>query len=310
MDIGMELHHLRYFIAVAEELHFGRAAKRLGISQPPLSQQIRALEREVGVELFSRDTRRVDLTAAGKEFLKYAHATIAQVEQGVRSAQRVYRGEVGQLRVGFITSMAYTYLPWVVRAFRDRFPEVELVLTEVETWNQIEALQMRRLDVGVVRGPLEGSQLAATTVLTEPFMIALPNDHVLARKPVVRLAALTRAPFIMFPHSIGGRFYEEVSSLFREAGFSPIVSQEAVQMHVAVGLVSAGVGVAVVPASIQLLSMPGVVFRRLSGNRGTAEIVVAHRHDAETPAVRAFRDVSAKIVGTGVPGVRRWRRKS
>lgn len=299
----MELRHLRYFIAVAEDLHFGRAALRLHISQPPLSQQIRSLEQEAGVELFTRTAKRIELTAAGKEFLKYARAALVQVEQGVQSAQRVHRGEVGRLSVGFITSMAYTYLPWVVRVFRNRYPAVELVLTEQETWNQIQALQEHSLDVGILRGPVNVSGLATTRALTEPFMIALPDDHVLSRKPIVRLSALAHEPFIMFPRSIGGRFHEAVSALFHEAGFSPIVSQEAVQMHVAVGLVSARLGIAVVPTSIRLLSMPGVVFRRLAETSVNAEIVIVHRADDRTSVVRAFAEVGAEVISRGIRGI-------
>ena len=296
---------MRYFVAVAEELHFGRAAKRLHISQPPLSQQIHHLEEEVGVELFSRIGRHIELSAAGREFLDYARSALAQVEQGVRSAQRVQRGESGQLAVGFITSMAYTYLPWVLRVFRSRFPDVELVLSEQETWSQLRALQQGRLHVGIVRGPVDEPELSGSTVHFEPFIVALQDDHRLAGRKRVRLAALANDPFIMFPHRLGGHFYEQVMGLCRRAGFTPNVSQEAIQMHVAVGLVSAGIGIALVPASMELLPMAGVVFRPLVGNGAKAEIAIARRAGDDSPIVRAFSAVAAEVISGGVSGIRR-----
>jgi len=306
----MELRHLRYFLAVAEELHFGRAAARLHISQPPLSQQIRALEDEAGVQLFRRGTRHVALTPAGVEFVKYARAALSQVEQGLDSAQRVHRGEVGRLSVGFITSMAYTYLPWVVTVFRQRYPLVELVLTEQESWNQLGALQEHRLDVGIVRGPVEAQGVEAHLALDEAFVVALPADHPLAKQRTVKLSALAREPFILFPRAIGGRFYDAVYSLFEKAGFTPVVAQEAVQMHVAVGLVSARLGAAIVPASVQLLSMPGVVYRPLNDRGASAQLAVAHASDNNSPVVPTFRQAAIEVISGGIDAVRAWRNET
>ena len=303
----MELRHLRYFLAVAEELHFGRAAARLHISQPPLSQQIRALEEEVGVQLFHRGTRHVELTPAGQELIRYSRAALAQVQQGVESAQRVNRGEVGRIAVGFITSMAYTYLPWVVTAFRRRYPAVELLLTEQESWNQIRALQEGRLDIAIVRGPAEAPDVTSLTALVEPFIVALPDNHPAAARRAVELSALAGERFILFPRSIGGKFYEAVLRLFQGAGFVPMVAQEAIQMHVAVGLVSARLGVAIVPASIQLLSMPGVVYRPLKSGAASAELAIAHTVDDRSPVIPVFRQVAAEVISRGVSGVRHWR---
>jgi DNA-binding transcriptional LysR family regulator len=303
----VELRHLRYFVAVAEELHFGRAAARLHMSQPPLSQQVRALEGEIQVELFARSGRGVVLTAAGKEFLVYARQVLAQVDQAVRSTQGVQRGELGRLSVGFITSMAYTYLPWVLRVFRSRHPKVELALTEQETWSQLNAIQDGRLHVGIVRGPVDEPGLASVRALSEPFMVALPDDHPLANARSVPLKKLASDAFILFPRHIGGRFYAEVMQLFQEAGFTPNVAQEAVQMHVAVGLVSARIGVALVPASTRLLPMQGVVFRPLAGRSGRAEIAIAHREGDLSPLVDAFRAVAVEVIAAGPSGLERWR---
>ncbi|MGE0800336.1 MAG: LysR family transcriptional regulator [Lautropia sp.] len=303
----MELRHLRYFIAVAEEQHFGRAAARLHISQPPLSQQIHALEREMGVELFARAGRGIVLTPAGAEFLIYARQVLTQADHGVRAAQAVQRGDVGRLNVGFITSMAYTYLPWVLRVFRSRFPGVELSLTEQETWLQLQAVKRERLHVGIVRGPVTEPGLAGKPALSEPFVVAMPDDHPLAGERTMRLSRLSADPFIVFPREIGGHFYAESMRLFREAGFAPIVAQEAIQMHVAAGLVSARIGVALVPASIELLPIRGVVFRPLQGDAGTAEISVIRRADDESLLVDAFLRVALEVIGAGRGNIGKWR---
>lgn len=303
----MELRHLRYFVAVAEELHFGRAATRLHMSQPPLSQQVRALEDEIDVQLFARSGRGVVLTAAGKEFLEYARQVLAQVEQAVRSAQGVQRGELGRLSVGFITSMAYTYLPWVLRVFRSRHPRVELTLTEQESWSQLNAIQEGRLHVGIVRGPVDALGLESVRALSEPFLVALPDDHPFAGARSIQLKKLAAEAFILFPRHIGGRFYAEVMQLFQEAGFTPNVVQEAVQMHVAVGLVSARIGVTLVPASTALLPMPGVVFRPLASRSGRAEIAIAYRESEPSPLVDAFRAVAVEVISRGPAGLERWR---
>jgi DNA-binding transcriptional LysR family regulator len=251
----------------------------------------------------------VTLTPAGKEFLTYARQVLAQVEHGVRSAQGVQRGELGRLTVGFITSMAYTYLPWVLRVFRSRHPRVELVLTEQETWSQLEAIQAERLHVGLVRGPVDVPGLASTAALSEPFLVALPEDHALAGAGSIPLKKLAGEEFIMFPREIGGAFYAGVMELFQEAGFTPKVAQEAVQMHVAAGLVSARIGVALVPASIQLLPIPGVVYRPLAGPQGKAQIAVVHREDEHSPLVEAFREVAVEVIAKGVSGLQRLRHR-
>lgn len=304
----MELRHLRYFIAVAEELHFGRAATRLGLTQPPLSQQIRQLEDEIGVRLFSRAERRVTLTAAGSEFLDYARAALGQVHSGVRSAQRVQRGELGELVVGFISSMAYTYLPWVLRIFRSRYPDVALVLNEQATPEQLRTLEDGRLQVGLLRGPIESPALASTTLLKEPFVVALPSNHRLSGTRKLSLSQLAQDPMIMFPRRIGGRFYDQVLSLCRRAGFTPEVSQEAIQMHVAVGLVSARIGVALVPASIQLLPIRGVIFRPLTERGSDAEICIAWRANDNSPVIQAFFQVAREVISGGIRGLQRYRR--
>lgn len=301
----MELRHLRYFVAVAEELHFGRAARRLKISQPPLSLQIRQLEEELGVTLFSRK-RRVELTPPGQEFLKYVYGALQQIQQGVRSAQRVDRGERGQLSVGFISSMASTYMPWLLRVFRDRFPDVELVLNEGDTWMQFRGLLEGRLSVGIVRGPVSAQGLIGTTVLTEPLIAALPADHGLSRARRVAVASLANEPFVIVPRQIGA-LHEETMRLCHKAGFAPRIAQEALQLHVVVSLVAARVGVALVPASTQLLPIEGVVFRSLTGSDASVQIAVATRANEASPVVREFTEVARQVFAGGLRGLARFR---
>jgi DNA-binding transcriptional LysR family regulator len=300
----MELRQLRYFVAVAEELHFGRAAKRLHISQPPLSVQIRHLEEELGVALFSRK-RRVELTPAGQEFLRYVYGSLQQLQQGVRSAQRVERGERGELNVGFISSMASTYMPWLLRVFRDRYPDVELVLNEDDTWTQFRGLTEGRLSVGIVRGPVNAPGLVATTVLTEPLIVALPATHPLARARRVAVKALADEAFVMVPRQIGA-LHDEILRLCTKAGFSPRVAQVALQLHIVVSLVSARVGVALVPASTQLLPIDGVVFRPLARSDASVQIAVVFRANDRSPVVREFVDVAREVFSGGLKGLRRY----
>jgi DNA-binding transcriptional LysR family regulator len=302
----VELRHLRYFVAVAEELHFGRAAQRLHISQPPLSLQIRQLEEEIGVDLFNRK-RRVELTPAGREFLDHARGVLQQVNQGVRSAQRVHRGESGELSVGFMSSMAYTYLPWLLRIFRERFPDVQLVLDEQDTWTQFRALRDRRINVGIVRGPVDEPSLTGVTVLSEPLVVALPSDHRYAKARSLSITRLANDPLIMFPRRIGGPLNELVLGLCQRAGFTPRISQEAIQLHVVVSLVSARIGIAIVPASTQLLPLEGVVFRPLGERSARIEIAVAFRSGDPSPVVREFLEVAQFVFSEGIRGLARFR---
>lgn len=177
-----------------------------------------------------------------------------------------------------------------------------------ETWSQLKAIEEERLHVGILRGPVDVPGLASVTALSEPFLVALPEDHALAGARRVNLKKLTSEEFILFPREIGGHFYAEVMRLFQEAGFTPKVAQEAVQMHVAAGLVSARIGVALVPASIQLLPMPGVVYRPLSGRQGNAEIAIVHRERERSPIIEAFREVAVEVIAKGPEGLQRWRK--
>lgn len=290
----MELRHLHYFIAVAEELHFSRAAERLHISQPPLSQQIRALEDELGVKLFERTKRHVQLTEAGKVFLERSYLVLAQLEQAIEVTQRIGRGEVGRLAIGFVDSAMYTVLPEILRIFRERFPAVELRLHELTTQEQIHALHQNQIDLGVVRSAIIEPGLSTECVLQESLVLALPQTHPLAAQVKVSLSVLADESFILFPAKLGPVFYEQIIQICQQAGFRPKVVQEAVQMQTIVGLVAAGMGIAFVPASMQNFHRSGVIYRPLQEQTPQSGLYLAWRQHDSSPVIRAFLSLAQK----------------
>ena len=205
----MELRHLRYFVTVAEELHFGRAAQRLQIAQPPLSQQIRQLEEELGVQLFHRTKRSVQLTEAGQLFLEEACQILTRAEQAIQIVQRADRGETGRLTLGFVGSATYSVLPVVLKVFRKRFPEVLLSLHEMTTTQQVQALHEDRIHLGFVRPPIHEQELMIESILKEPFVAVLPKFHRLANETQISLRSLANDPFILFPRYLGSGFYKD-----------------------------------------------------------------------------------------------------
>src|SRR5574340_256525 len=245
----MELRHLRYFVAVAEELHFGRAAARLGTAQPPLSQQIRQLEGELGVELLARTRRRVELTEAGRVFLDEARGILQRVTQATSAARRAARGETGSLAIGVVASATYGLLPRVVRAFRERHPDVALTMSVMSTGAQVAALRAGQLQLAVARPPFGDETLVAEPLHEEPVVAAIPSGHRLSAKRSLPLRALAGEPFVLFPRDRRPGWYDFVLGLCREAGFEPVVGQDAPELATALALVAAGDGVTLVPAS-------------------------------------------------------------
>jgi len=295
----MDLRHLRYFATVAEELHFGRAAKKLHISQPPLSMQIRALENELGVTLLNRTQRHVSLTQAGAALLGEARYILARVEQAVLTTKRAARGEIGELAIGFISVADYNVLPLVLREFRRRFPLVNLSLRELTTDAQIGDLLAGRIDVGFVLPPIDEPALQSVPILREPLIAALPGKHPLARKPgKLALEKLKDAPFILFPRPNAPGLYDDVVSCCKAAGFSPRVAQEAIQMQTIISLVSAELGVALIPASLTNLQRTGVVYKTLQGGSPLTEVHLASRLGDNLPALRVFVAVAAQTAST------------
>ena len=295
----MELRHLRYFVTVAEELHFGRAAKKLHISQPPLSMQIRALEAELGVMLFNRTQRSVALTQSGNALLGEARHILTRVDQAVLMTRRVSRGEIGELAIGFISVADYNVLPVVLREFRRAFPLVDLTLRESTTDAQIRDLLAGRIDVGFVLPPINEPSLESLPILREPLIAALPDKHPLARKAgKLVLEKLKDAPFVLFPRPYAPGLYDDLVSCCKAAGFSPRVEQEAIQMQTIVSLVSAELGVALIPASLTNLRRTGVTYKELKAGSPLTEVHLAWRRGDDLPALRVFVDVASRIANT------------
>ncbi|KAM3114665.1 LysR family transcriptional regulator [Phormidesmis sp. 146-33] len=288
----MELRHLRYFVAVAEELHFNRAAERLHMAQPPLSQQIKQLEVELGVELFYRRTKRqVQLTEAGQVLLQATYRIFAQVEQAISDTQRAGRGETGTLVVGFTSTVVYDILPAILSQYREQFPNVHLVLQELTTTQQEEALQNHQIEVGFCHPPLKDDSLELETILQEPLVVALPETHPLVSETTISIHTLADESFVLFPRYLGPGLYDQIVSFCQQANFSPKVAQEAVQMQTIVGLVSAKMGIALVPASLQNLQRAGVIYKRLQDKIPQVEVGVVWLSDNVSPVLQGFLGV-------------------
>jgi DNA-binding transcriptional LysR family regulator len=297
----MELRHLRYFVGVADELHFGRAAQRLGISQPPLSQQIKALEDELGVALFERTSRQVTLTGPGRLFLVEARRTLAQAAHAIDIARRAQQGEVGEVSIGFSSSVPFTSLVVeALSAFREARPAVRLDLTEMPRGDQIEALMQERIDVGFIRGferPSLSAPISVRLLLTEQLLVALRSDHPLAgrdRDPTVD--DLRDEPFVLYQRAFGAGFNEHLTQLCARAGFTPRVVQEATGLSTLLGLVAAGMGITAITRSLGVLHPENIVFRTLEDPEALSHLWLIHRARLSTPA-QAFVDLIGEATG-------------
>jgi DNA-binding transcriptional LysR family regulator len=287
----MELRQLRYFVAVAEELHFGHAARRLHIAQPALSRQIQALEKELMVQLLFRNRRRVQITPAGQVFLDNARLVLARSEDAVLAAQRASGGLSGTLKLGFVGSATYDVLPSVLRAFRQAAPHVELTLSEMTVRAQLEALSEKRIDIGLLRIPAKTEGLVFRRISREPLYVALPGSHRLAELPALRLSLLADEPFVLYPDYPQPSWTEFVIGLCQQAGFRPIISQRTVEIQTTLSLVAAGMGISIVPECVGNILRKDVVFRRLLGVRAHTELLVAYRKDDPSPVVQTFLKV-------------------
>ncbi|MGW0948570.1 LysR family transcriptional regulator [Streptomyces sp. NPDC002623] len=282
----LPLPQLHAFVVLAEELHFGRAATRLGIAQPPLSQQIRRLEDKVGHELFSREPGRTALTSAGRELLPAARRALTDLADGLAAARAVGSGQVGRLRIGFAASLALTVLPGLLRTFRERFPDVHLDIHEMTTAPQTTALRDKSLDIGLLREPpADEAELNFETVLTEPFVAVLPSAHPLAARRTVPLARLANSPFVLLPRAVGPQLHDQITGLCTAAGFTPRVVQSAVEWQTVCALVEAGLGVSLAPASIRRIRLKGVAFRRIDAGTARTRVAVAWRKNDRNPLV-------------------------
>ncbi|PJR13161.1 LysR family transcriptional regulator [Sinorhizobium meliloti] len=264
--MAIDLHHLRQFVAVAEELHFGRAAARLHIAQPPLSQSIKRLEAALGFALFTRTQRRVELTPAGQVFLTETRRTLQQADESVRMARRAASDDLADITLTFTSAALYRVLPAALRAHRVRFPTVEVRLDERPTDAQLEGLLDASVDIGFVTPPLKTmSGLEVELIERDRFCLAVPLSSPLATRSPVDLHELSKESFVLFPHMQGPTLHGRLMSACRQAGFVPRVSQEARQMHTILSLVAAGMGVAFVPEGARSMRVDGVAMVPLAG---------------------------------------------
>jgi DNA-binding transcriptional LysR family regulator len=276
-------------VAVAEELHFGRAALRLHIVQPALSKQIASFEKELGVQLFQRTKRRVELTEAGEVLLEDARQILAQAEGARARANQASRGEIGSLTIGFIAPVLWELLPRVLRRYRSHYPEVRLFLKELHNAESVDGVLSRQLDLAFVRLPIElRPELGCTTVHEEPVVLAVPDNHPIAAAGQVALADLAAEAIIMIPRSQEPVLFDYYASLCAEAGFSPKIVHEVNRTPVAVGLVAAGLGVAFVPSSARHVAHSGVAYVDLVDRRPRLSVGMVWRAGPPTPLLRSF----------------------
>jgi DNA-binding transcriptional LysR family regulator len=293
----VELRQLRYFVAVAEERHFGRAAKRLRLSQPPLSAQIKGLEEELGVKLFQRSTRQVALTDAGRIFLERAEGILEAVEEAKEAAKGADEGVRGRLEIGFISSATLGLLPPAIRLFRERFGGVEIELRELTSAQQIDALYAGEIRVGLVRLPLRAPGLRFEPLQEESFVVALPSGHPLEALESVPLEAMVDQPLIFFTRQLMPSLHAQIVELFQRVGAFPNVVQHAVHLQTIVGLVASDVGLAILPEPAERLSREGVVYRSLDAPDATSWVGLARVEDDGSLLVENFVRTVREVAG-------------
>ena len=302
----MELRHLRYFLAIAADRHFTRAAKKLGIAQPPLSQQIRQLEEEVGTRLFTRTARGVALTAAGEAFLPHAEAALREVERARTAARRISHGDLGTIRIGFTSAASLNPLvPAAISSFRNAYPDVELRLVVQPTTPLLAQISQDVIDVAFVP-PTERESLRAIPLPDEHLWIALPAGHALAARKRIRLGELSNEPFILYPRANGSLLYDAIIAACQSAGFSPRVVQEAPQMASMVSLVAAGVGVTLVPESVCQLRPAGVRYLPIHGQTPVATLWLVAQRGTTAAGVSNFLGLAERFFKTP-PRSTTWR---
>nr|WP_275949598.1 LysR family transcriptional regulator [Nevskia ramosa] len=293
------MRQLKYFIAVAEERSFSRAALRLHVSQPPLSTQLKALEDELGVRLLDRTNRGVSLTAAGQVFFDEMRAVLARLERGKEMARNAGRGDVGTLSIGFVSIADYGILPPALKEFRSLYPGVEVHLHELTTDAQVREIRAARLDLGIGLGPLDAPDLHFEAVAQEQLMLAAPTGHRLSRgDKAVDLKTLANESFIIPPRDIAPGLFDLIIGECRAAGFAPRITQQARQMQTVISLVACGMGFALVPASVQNLRRQGVQYRPLQGAAAAIELGILRPRDDDDPVSRNFVETLLRVAQT------------
>ncbi|VUT01257.1 Hca operon transcriptional activator HcaR [Klebsiella pasteurii] len=290
--MNIELRHLRYFIAVAEELHFGHAAARLNISQPPLSQQIQILEQQIGARLFARTNRSVSLTEAGRQFLADSRQILTQVDDAAAGAARLHQGETGELRIGFTSSAPFIKaVSDTLSTFRRRYPDVHIQTRETNTREQIVPLNEGALDLGLMRNTQLPETLIWERVLREPLLAMVPRDHPLASQPRVSLRELAREPFVFFDPHVGTGLYDDILGLLRRYDLTPTIAQEVGEAMTIIGLVAAGLGVSILPASFRRVQLSEMCWLPIEEQDAVSEMwLVWSKHHEQGQAARRFRE--------------------
>lgn len=292
----MEFRQLRYFLAVAEHLNFTRAAEQLRIAQPPLSQQIQKLEHEVGVPLFVRHSRGVELTQAGEMLLPRARSILQQSQQALAEAQQAARGEIGKLSIGFAGSVGFfPTLPKIVHHFRQRWPEVQITSEENDSPGLVEKVHNHELDCAFVRQPVDCFDLHKLVIAQEPLMALLPPEHRLADNPVIELHALKAEPFILFPRKIGPLFYDLIMDSCKSAGFVPEVVMHAPQVSSSINMVAAGFGISIVPESMQCIHVPGVTYHRIEPLPAPTTVTLIYRQREHAATINNFLAIAKQL---------------
>jgi DNA-binding transcriptional LysR family regulator len=291
----MDFRSLLEFSVVAEELHFGRAAKRLNTVQPAVTRRIQRLEEELQFQLFYRSNRRVQLTTAGSVFLQESRSLLASLDAAVRHGRLAAQGNAGWINIGFVGSAIVELLPAVLLSFRKQSPEVRLTLSDMTSVEQIIALQQNRIHVGFIRGPVSERALHFETVAREPLVVALPKNHHLAKHRRIQTSMLASEGFILFPHHPMSTWEVLIRHICKRAGFEPNIVQRAVQIQTAISLVSAGIGISLVPRSAKHFIEQGVIYRKLVETE-VVELVLAHRANEISPIVQNFLKVVRDVV--------------
>lgn len=300
--MAIELRHLRYFIAVAEELHFGRAAERLHISQPPLSQQIQSLEEQINAKLLERNNRNVSLTAAGNMFLKEAYQILSQVDAAASKAERMEKGELGELSIGFTSTTPFmNKVTMSLRQYRESFPEVGIHMHQMNTKQQIAPLLTGRIDIGIMRNTVLPEQLDYRLLFKEPFMVAVYEGHPLLKYENigVDISLLADYPLVFFEREVGTALYDEINNLLKSAGVTPKIAQEAGEAMTILGLVSAGMGISIITESFTRMKIDGVKYIKFSNIGAVSEVWLVYNTRRALPAAaKKLTDMLIKnIVG-------------
>lgn len=287
----MELKHLRCFVAVGEHLHFGRAAESLRMAQPALSAQIKALEQEVGTQLFFRTTRKVSLTATGRVFLDEARSTLERADLALFRVRQADGDHIEWLRIGGVDSATAGLLPPVIREFRGRVPDADLRVSELLTARAIDELANHRLDLAFVRLPSRDPLLKSRRLLREPCVVIVPAEHHLARKRFVTRAELANEPLVLPPRAARPIHHDMLKDWFRDGGFTPMIAQEADERHMIVAIVASGLGVSILPAWVAQFRHPDVVFKQIKGEPPVVEVHMVRRASCRSRLAGIFAGI-------------------